>query len=188
MKRNLTLAFLFVFILGGCYCKDRYFKSDLYPVTDNWSVRVRTVDVERCSGSDYVICYIHTMIEQKFLDEDSTKNMAVHIDSAEYVIGDRYYKQVNDDKEFERARKVGTNLRNKNLIRSFGSVMPFSKANHVNDSAGLPLIKRDVKTIYVTVYVSFVYPEDGHVESRKIETELHESIKSTLYLWRFFDY
>lgn len=185
MNKSLLLVVLCAILFSGCFCRDRYFETDFYPVVDNWRVKAHIRDSERCSGSDYVVCHTAVQIEQKFIDEDTLKNMAVRVDSVELVVGNRFYKQINEDKSFEHARIVGRRLKTKPSLDFARDLYVF---DNNNDSVWLPLIERDVKEVYVTAYVSFMFPEDGHVESRKIQMKLHEVVESSLYLWRFFDY
>jgi len=187
MKKMQLLVLLLITLLSGCFCKDRYFKADLYPVIDNWAIRPHVRDIERCSGSDYTICTIILRIEQNFIDKDTLKNMAVRIDSAELVVGPRYYKTINEDKSFEYARKLGS-PDNHSSPPPYSRVLDIIDKKFVHDSVAWPLIERDVKEITMTAYVSYMFPEDGRIESKKIEMKLHETIESSLYLWRFFDY
>lgn len=187
MNKSLLLVVLCAILFSGCFCRDRYFETDFYPVVDNWGVKAHIRDSERCSGSDYVVCRAIVQIEQKFIDEDTLKNMAVRVDSAELVVGNTFYKQINKNKSFDRGRKIGGRLKSTPPL-NFVNVLYFNDSYDANDSVWFPLIERDVKEVYVTAYVSFMFPEDGHVESRKIQMKLHEVVESSLYLWRFFDY
>ena len=188
MKKNiLFFVVLLVVVLSGCFCKDRYFKADLYPVINNWAIRPHVRDIERCSGSDYTHCRIYIGIEQEYINADTSKNMAVRIDSAELVVGNRHYKTINEDKNFKHAWiSPWSNKYDPPL--GFGRVLDIIDKNFVHDSVAWPLIERDVKEITMTAYVSYMFPEDGRIESKKIEMKLHETIESSLYLWRFFDY
>lgn len=186
-KSMLFLLVLIVVILSGCFCNDRYFKADLYPVTDNWTLRPIVRDIKRCSCSDYTVCSIYIGIEQVFIDEDTLKNMAVRIDSAELIVKNRHYKTINEDKSFKHAW-ISPWSHKYNPPLGFGRIFYIIDKNLVHDSTASPLIERDVEEIMMTAYISYMFPEDGRIESKKIEMKLHEVIESSLYLWRFFDY
>ena len=187
MKKMQLLVLLLIILLSGCFCKDRYFEVDSFPTIGNWEIRPHIWDIKRCSGSNYTFCRLYFGLEQKFINADTLKNMAGRIDSAELVVGNRHYKTINEDSSFEHARKLGS-PDNHSSPPPYSRVLYILDKNLVYDSIATPLIERDVKEITMTAYVSYMFPEDGRIESKKIEMKLHETIESSLYLWRFFDY
>lgn len=182
MKRILLLALILLsFSLDGCYCKWRGFgvEGDEVPVLDHWVVEPKVFDIKRCSKSDDVLCYACLSIEQKYVGPDSLKNLAARIDSIEFVVGNSVYKVANEKPDFERAVKYAESTGLEWFSMSLDFVEPYKWYNY-NPFIPIP---RSIKEVYMTVYVSFKFPEDGHIESKKVEMKLHEKTGVTWTPW-----
>lgn len=178
MHKILLFALILLsLVLDGCYCKWRGFVVEgvEVPVLDHWVVEPKVFDIERCSKSDDVVCYVCLAIEQKYVGPDSLKNVASRIDSMEFVVGDKVYKVANEKKNFEYTVKGNVDW--------FSQSLHFQEPYKEYDYNPFIPISRSVKEVYMTVYISFKFPEDGHVESKKVEMTLHEKTGVTWTPW-----
>lgn len=165
-------------LLSGCfyYCKGRRFVTDepWTPVTDNWELGFSMFNWEPCKGGEDFDCNAVFHIESKFLDKDSLKNISIRIDSLYLQIEENVYKRINEKGEFSHA--VPRNKNNPPDQQKYVKIMSIVDRDSLKADDPWPLkIPKKVKTATVTVYVSFKYPDDGHIESKVIKKELHES-------------
>lgn len=176
MHKILLFALILLsLVLDGCYCKWRGFdvEGDEVPVLDHWVVTPKVFDIERCSKSDDVVCYVCLGMEQKYVGPDSLKNVASRIDSMEFVVGDKVYKNINEKRDFRHAVKY----------KESRGLEWFSMHLNIDNKSPFIPIPRSIKEVYMTAYVSFKFPEDGHVESKKVEMTLHEKTGVTWTPW-----
>ena len=177
--KNLFFVFA-AFLLVGCYnqCKSRGFVADVpwTKIAENWEVGFSVFNWDPCENSDHFECSTVFHLEQKFLDKDSLKNMSIHIDSLYLEVGDRVYKRINENKDFNRA--VRANEKNPPYLQLYIQSLSIVDRNSVKTGKEWPLIPKEIKKVIVTAYVSFKYPDDGHVESMMIKKELHEKMES----------
>ena len=163
-------------LLSGCfyYCKGRRFVADepWTPVTDNWELGFSMFNWEPCKGGEDFDCNAVFQIDQVHLEKDTSKNMSIHIDSLYLEIGEKVYRRINENANFNRAIKPSGINEFTFFVKSMGVV---DRVSLKADDPWPLKIPKKVKTVTVTVYVSFKYPDDGHIESKVIKKELHES-------------
>ena len=85
MMGNLLIKKIFllcaILLLSGCFfpCLNRSFVADegdrRTPVIDNWVVSFWIHSKDYCSRSDSASCEVMLVIDGKYLDEDSLKNV-----------------------------------------------------------------------------------------------------------------
>ena len=168
-----------ILLLSGCFfpCLNRRFVADegdrRTPVIDNWVVSFGIHSKDYCSRSDSASCEVMLVIDGKYLDEDSLKNVAVHFDSLYLEFGERVYKRINEDSSFSHAEKPI--WRYKHPPPKPHDAKYFSIVNsRSRETMRWPLIPKEVKAVDVTLFVSFMYPNDGHIESVMVRKRLYE--------------
>ena len=171
---------LVVMLCWGCYhqCKSRRFVADdpWIKIAENWEVGFSVFNWDPCENGDYFECATVFHLEQNFLDKDSLKNMSIHIDSLYLEVGDRVYKRINENKNFDRAIRANEN--NPPYLQLYINSLSIVSRDSVKTGKEWPLIPRKIKKVIATAYVSFKYPDDDRVESMMIKKELHEKNES----------
>lgn len=173
IQKFVYFALILILLMQeGCYCKIRSFVAEQgdVPVMEHWSIIATTYDLYSCSAKDYINCDARLKIDTKYLDDDSLKNMAVRMDSLVLMAGDSVYKKVNDKPKFQYARN--NKVWQKEVFKS--QYFELLENDEVYAYFPYPEISRDIKEVYMTVYVSFKFPEDGHIESKEVKVKLKE--------------
>lgn len=182
MKKIILL--IVVFLFTGCYCKTRSFEmaEKEIKIIENWYFTSKVFDLEKCSKTDYCFTAFIVSIDQINVLQDSLKNIAVHCDSIELNVNGRKFKRVNDNQEFKYAKKYRA-IDNRTHFSDFLEIV---NMDTVKNQSEWPLIPRSVKSVLMTAYVSFQYPEDGRIVSKKIEVNLHEKNEINWIRWWIF--
>ena len=173
MVKKIILILIIV-LLGGCVfpCKGRRFVAEdrwTY-ITDEWKVSFWMSSEDMCHKTDLFSCAAWISIEQKYLHEDSLKNVSYHIDSLYLEYAGQLFKRVNEEKEFVYAKKpIG-----EDPVNYYGDRFSISRTDSLK-YIKWPSVPEDVDVVTATLYISFRNPDDGRIESKKITQKLYES-------------
>lgn len=176
MKRIL-LFLLCSLLITSCYYRKRTFEQDnkYEPIYNNFFLYSNV----RAGGHFKVenfLFFIYLKLEQSSLD--ISDKIEVKFDSVEILMGNKYFKQNNKEIDFQRVESIDYKINEKSSCYS-------TKSFQIHDEKNKTWIKIDegVKKIYMTVYISFKFLDDGHIESKKVELTLHEKTEVSWILW-----